>query len=49
MRPIVKNYLTERTTQLVKELRDSDYVVSMYDADDEYYYSLDVYRLHNEQ
>ena len=41
MRPIVKTYLTERTTQLVKELRDSDYVVSLYDAEDDYYYSLD--------
>ena len=41
MRTIVKNYLTQRTTQLVKELRDSDYVVSLYDAEDDYYYSLD--------
>jgi len=41
MRPIVKNYLTQRTTQLVKELRDSDYTVSLYDAEDDYYYSLD--------
>jgi hypothetical protein len=41
MRPIVKNYLTERTTLLVRDLRDNDYVVSMYDGDDDYYYSLD--------
>jgi len=41
MRTIVKNYLTERTTQLVRDLRDNDYVVSLYDAEDEYYYSLD--------
>lgn len=41
MRPIVKIYLTQRTTQLVKELRDSDYVVSLYDAEDDYYYSLE--------
>lgn len=41
MRPIVKMYMTERTTQLVKELRDSDYVVSLYDGEDDYYYSLD--------
>ena len=41
MRPIVKNYLTERTTELVRELRDNDYVVSLYDDEDDYYYSLD--------
>ena len=41
MRTIVKNYLTQRTTQLVRDLRDNDYVVSMYDAEDDYYYSLD--------
>ena len=41
MRTIVKTYLTERTTQLVKELRDNDYVVSLYDGEDDYYYSLD--------